>query len=77
MDLEKGRKAGGKGRKKDCSWSFICVTEKLDSFNWYVGLPLGPSWLRIRLQCGRPGFDPWVGRIPLEKGKATHSSILA
>ena len=24
-------------------------------------------WLRqerIRLQCGRPGFDPWVGKIP-------------
>ena len=19
---------------------------------------------RIRLQCGRPGFDPWVGKIP-------------
>ena len=26
---------------------------------------------------GRPGFDPWVGKIPLEKEKATHSSILA
>ena len=26
----------------------------------------------IHLQCGRPGFDPWV-----EKGKATPSSILA
>ena len=24
-----------------------------------------------------PGFDPWVGKIPLEKGMATHSSILA
>ena len=23
----------------------------------------------IRLQCRRPGFDPWVGKIPLEKGK--------
>ena len=23
------------------------------------------------------GFDPWVGRIPLEKGVATHSRILA
>jgi len=22
-------------------------------------------------------FDPWVGKIPLEKGKAAHSSILA
>ena len=25
----------------------------------------------------RPGFDPWIGKIPLKKGKATHSSILA
>ena len=22
------------------------------------------SWKRIRLQCGRPGFNPWVGKIP-------------
>ena len=22
------------------------------------------SWKRIRLQWGRPGFDPWVGKIP-------------
>ena len=22
-------------------------------------------------------FDPWVGKVPLEKGMATHSSILA
>ena len=22
-------------------------------------------------------FDPWIGKIPLEKGMATHSSILA
>ena len=28
-----------------------------------------PRWLsqeRICLQCGRPGFDPWVGKIPRE-----------
>ena len=24
-----------------------------------------------------PGFNPWVGMIPLEEGMATHSSILA
>ena len=28
------------------------------------GLPWWLSWSRIRLQCGRPGFDPWVGKIP-------------
>ena len=29
------------------------------------------------LQCGRPGFDPWVREDPLEKGMSTHSNILA
>ena len=28
------------------------------------GFPCGSSWERIHLQCGRPGFDPWVGKIP-------------
>ena len=36
----------------------------------------GGAW-RICLQSGRPEFDSWFGKIPLEKGKATHSSILA
>ena len=28
------------------------------------GLPWWLSWRIICLQCGRPGFDPWVGEIP-------------
>ena len=28
-------------------------------------------------QCRRPGFDRWVGKIPLEKEMATHASNLA
>ena len=28
------------------------------------GLHGGPVVERIRLYCGRPGFDPWVGKIP-------------
>ena len=31
----------------------------------------------ICLQCGRPRFSPWVGKIPVEKEMATHSSTLA
>ena len=27
------------------------------------GFP-GGSEGKFRLQCGRPGFDPWVGKIP-------------
>ena len=29
-----------------------------------LGLPLWLSWWRIHPQCGRPGFDPWVGKVP-------------
>ena len=38
-----------------------------------IGYPLQYSWsslaaeLRICLQCGRPGFNPWVGKIPWRK----------
>ena len=28
------------------------------------GLPCWLRWLRICLQCRRPGFNPWVGKIP-------------
>ena len=31
-----------------------------------LGLPWWLSWERIRLQCGRPGFDPLLGRCPGE-----------
>ena len=47
---------------------------------YYEGImdfPGGSDGKSICLQCGRPGFDPWVGKSPLEKEMATHSSILA
>ena len=39
-----------------------------------------PRWLdgkESACQCRTFGFNPWVGKIPLEKEMATHSSILA
>ena len=40
--------------------------------------PGGSDGKRICLHCRRPGFHPWVGKIPLEKGMATlYSSNLA
>ena len=42
-----------------------------------LGLPWCLRWQRTCLQCGRPRFDPWVGKIPLEKGMGIHSSIVA
>ena len=34
-------------------------------------------WERICLQCGRPVFDLWVGKIPWRREWLTHSSILS
>ena len=34
---------------------------------FYSGLPLWLSRRRIYLQCGRPGFNPWVGKIPWKR----------
>ena len=49
-----------------------------------IGYPLQHSWVSLVAQLvkdlpgiRRPGFSHWVGKIPLEKGMATHSSILA
>ena len=42
----------------------------------FSGFP-GGSDGSVCLQCRRPGFDPWVGNIFLEKEMATHSSTLA
>ena len=41
------------------------------------GLPRWLRWYRICVQCRRPGFDCLDQEDPLEKGMATHSSILA
>ena len=41
-----------------------------------IGYPLQYSWASLvaqlvknYLQCGRPGFDPWVGKIPWRRGR--------
>ena len=39
------------------------IQELILSNNW-CGFPGGSDCKEIRLQCGRPGFDPWVGKIP-------------
>ena len=42
-----------------------------------MDFPGGSDGKSICLQFGRPRFDPWVRKIPLEKEMATHSSTLA
>ena len=43
-----------------------------DTFIMHLFLSGLPWWLsqeRIRLQCERPGFDPWASRIPWRRAR--------
>ena len=42
-------------------WGFPGI--RPDPF-FFLGFSGGSRWWRICLQCRRPGFDPWVGKIP-------------
>ena len=55
-------KVGGGGKDEVFGMSRV----KLSYIGWINKvLPYGGSaGKRIFLQCGRPGFDPWVGKIP-------------
>ena len=45
------------------------------SLSW--GFPRASDGKEPACSTGDPGFDPWVREYPLEKGMATHPSILA
>ena len=59
---------------KSGTWRDICTLMFMAA--WFT---VGPRWglrqWKICLQCRRPGFSPWVGKIPWRK-MPTHSSIL-
>ena len=43
----------------------LCMAEAFAATHSSIlGLSLWLSWWRIHLQCRRPGFYPWVGKIP-------------
>ena len=42
-------------------------SEYLGLISFRMGLPWWLAWLSICLQCGRPRFDPWVGKIPWKR----------
>ena len=44
---------------------------------WLVRFKFHLDRSRMYLQCWRPWFNPWVGKIPWRREWATHSSILA
>ena len=39
------------------------------------GIPLWLRWWRVCLQWGRPGFDPWVGKIPWRRERLPTPAI--
>ena len=62
----------GLGKQRSSGGSLLSIFSDLSSVKGikgnthgkYTGLPLWLGWCRIHLQCRRPGFDPWVGKIP-------------
>ena len=58
-----------------CSWAWGSSSLKWEwccehwprHLMWPDRLPWWPRWKRIFLQCRRPGFDPWVGKIPWKR----------
>ena len=62
------------------SWNHVSIMPLLLNSvvaSYLLGFPGGSDSKSVCLQCWRPGFNPWVGKIPLEKEMATHSSTLA
>ena len=55
------------------------VWQFLTKFSMHLphGLPWQLSGKWVSLPRGIPRFDPWVGKIPLEKETAIHSSTIA
>ena len=45
-------------------WKIPFITYPFFFFFLNLSIPLWLSGESIHLQCGRPGFDPWVGKIP-------------
>ena len=61
--------SGSWGRKESDTTEWLNWTEPV-----FLDFPGGSNGKNICQQCGRPGFHPWVGKIPWRI--ATHSSIL-
>ena len=58
----------------------LCSQGRGLGFGPWSAFPGGTSDKEPTYQCRRHkrhGFDPWIGKDPLEEGMATHSSILA
>ena len=43
----------------------------------FLGFPGGSDGKESALQCGRPGFDPWLGKIPWRRAWQSTSVFLS
>ena len=57
---------GVQGRKK-IGWRYKCY--RVERLPWWL------RGRRICLQCRRPGFDPWVGKIPWRRSIIEYYSV--
>ena len=55
---------------------YICNGWKALAIYIFTGLPWWLSWYKICLQCWRPGFNPWVRKIPWRREWLTISVFL-
>ena len=58
-------------------WSSLVLFALFSAVTLRGGVTTGKEPTCQCRRLTRPGFNPWVGKIPLEKEMATHSSILA
>ena len=54
----------------ELNWNLNIIMAKPTGLRWWLSGQESACW------CRRCKFNPWVGKIPLEKEMATHSSIL-
>ena len=65
------------------SLSHFGDSHNVSNFHYYCifcgnrGSSMLAQMVKNPLQCQRPGFDPWIGKILFRREWITHSSILA
>ena len=69
----------GKPKLSHSNLSFCLLMSTSSYFSWYTATILasldGSDGKETTCSAGDPGFNPWVGKIPLEEDMATHSVL--
>ena len=63
--------------QREITLSGLCETVVVGEGHQQEDFPGGSDNKESACNAGDPGFDPWGGEDPLEKGMAPHSSIPA